>query len=155
MRRLFTTSLFCILCACMLNAQNKNSNEPIKEKSQTQQLEAKVPAIIQSYMNLWEEASYDKRSEQIKLIWAENGTYEDAAAKTKGTKELNDMIEKFRSDFPNTMVSFKPVLTFRNYHTWSWTFINQEKNLNLDGRDYVELNADGKIVKLVGFWGKE
>ena len=114
-----------------------------------------TPAIIIAYENAWLEADSSKRLEKIKIFWAENGEYHDGAAKAKGPKAVNDMIQKFRDGFPNTVFSSNPILSFENYHTWSWRMTNKEKNFVLDGRDFVILDETGKIVKLVGFWGKD
>lgn len=110
--------------------------------------------VITAYENAWSEPDSLKRLEQIKTFWAENGEYHDGAAKVKGPKGLNDMIQKFRKDFPNSIASSNPLLSFENYRTWSWRIINTEKNLFLEGRDFMELDKSGKIINLIGFWEK-
>jgi ketosteroid isomerase-like protein len=117
------------------------------------QFDASTPAAIRSYEKVWAEPDSATRLQQIKTFWLDKSTYHDGAAFTKGPVELNNMIQKFRKNLPNSILIGNPVLSFSNYHTWSWTIINKEKNFHLDGRDYVEINGDGKITKLVGFWG--
>jgi hypothetical protein len=117
------------------------------------QFDASTPAAIRSYEKVWAEPDSATRLHQIKTFWLDKSTYHDGAAFTKGPVELNNMIQKFRKNLPNSILIGNPVLSFSNYHTWSWTIINKEKNFHLDGRDYVEINGDGKITKLIGFWG--
>jgi ketosteroid isomerase-like protein len=117
------------------------------------QFDTSTPAAIRLYEKTWAEPDSTTRLQQIKTFWLDKSTYHDGAASIKGPVELNNMIQKFRKSLPNSILIGNPVLSFSNYHTWSWTIINKEKKFYLDGRDYVEINADGKITKLIGFWG--
>jgi hypothetical protein len=117
------------------------------------QFDASTPEAIQLYEKVWAEPDSAIRLQQIKTFWLGKSTYHDGAAFAKGPIELNNMIQKFTKTLPNSILKGNPVLSFGNYNTWSWTIINKEKNFRLDGRDYVEINADGKITKLIGFWG--
>jgi ketosteroid isomerase-like protein len=134
--------LSCFIFICIFNSQSLFA-----------QFDTSTPLAIRSYEKVWAEPDSTTRLQQIKTFWLSKSTYHDGAAFAKGPIELNNMIQKFRKKFPNSILIGNPVLSFGNYHTWSWTIINKEKNFYLDGRDYVEINANGKITKLVGFWG--
>jgi hypothetical protein len=124
-------------------------------KSQTlfAQFDSSTPLPIKLYEKVWAEPDSNIRLEKIKIFWLNESIYNDGAALAKGPVELNKMIQKFRESLPNSILKGNPVLSFSNYHTWSWTIINKGKNFYLDGRDYVEINKNGKITKLIGFWG--
>jgi hypothetical protein len=117
------------------------------------QFDSTTPLPIKLYENVWAESDSALRLQQIKIFWLDESTYNDGAASVKGPVELNNMIQNFRRTLPKSILKSNPVLSFNQNHTWSWTIINKEKNFYLDGRDYVEINTDGKITKLVGFWG--
>jgi ketosteroid isomerase-like protein len=117
------------------------------------QFDSSTPSPIKLYEKVWAEPDSALRLQQIKIFWLNESTYNDGAASVKGPIELNKMIQNFRKTLPNSILKGNPVLSFNQYHTWSWTIINKEKKFYLDGRDYVEINSVGKITKLVGFWG--
>ncbi len=136
---------FLLICFLLIGIFNIHSSFAQNDFS--------IPTSIKTYIKVWEEPDSTLRLQKIKTFWLAESTYRDSTAIAKGPIELNNMIQVFRNNLPNSIFISNYVLSFNHYHTWSWTIINKEKKFYLDGLDYIEINADGKITKLIGFWG--
>lgn len=107
---------------------------------------------IQVYAQAWKERNTEARLKLIKTIWLKESTYEDPASFTKGPEEFNALIDKFYLDFPDVVLEAEPMLSKGNYATWNWRIVDSKKTFVLAGRDVVELDGKGHILKVIGFW---
>ena len=115
---------------------------------------AKAYAVdpITEYSNAWREQNSEARLKIIQSIWSDASTYQDPTVKTKGVAELNAMIEKFHKDFPGAILVGDVILSTGNFRSFNWQIFDASKKPLFKGRDTVELGADGKIIKVVGFF---
>ena len=113
------------------------------------------PLPIQVYEKAWGEPNSEVRLKMLKTIWLEESTYIDPAAFAKGPDAVNKMIDAFIKGFPGATLEADPQLSKDNYFTWNWRIFDSKKNLMVAGRDFVELDGKGHILKLVGFWEPE
>lgn len=114
-----------------------------------------VPSSLQMYEKVWNEQNSNSRLTMINTIWLGETTYEDPAALTKGPIEFNAMITKFHKDFPGSTLTAAELQSTKNkFYTWTWKVFDASKKLIMTGRDIIELNGDGKILAVKGFFGQ-
>ena len=114
-----------------------------------------VPEAISSYAQMWSMAGDSNRLALIHSFWKEESTYVDAAVSLKGVEALNNMVSKFRSDFPNATIESEPILMMDKSYTWNWKILLANGDQLVAGRDYAKLDEHGKIMELIGFWEKD
>ena len=107
---------------------------------------------VKSYFEAWKEKDSTARLAIIKSFWTKESLYNDPVAKAKGPEELNAIIGKFQTDFPNAKLSSDTFLQTGNFISWNWEIADSEHQLFLKGKDFVTLNNKGEITLLVGFF---
>jgi len=113
------------------------------------------PLPIQVYEKIWEETNSEARMKLIKTIWFEESTYEDPSISIKGSTAFNTMVDGFYKTFPEATLVGESILAKDNFYTWSWKIFDAKKKLIVAGRDFVELNGKGQILKVIGFFGPQ
>lgn len=113
------------------------------------------PLPILVYEKIWSETNSDARIKLIKTIWLEESTYEDPSISIKGSAAFNTMVDGFYKSFPGTTLVGGTILSKGNFYTWSWEIFDANKKLIVAGRDFVELNGKGQILKIVGFFEQQ
>lgn len=110
------------------------------------------PLAIQVYEKIWKETNSEARIKLIKSIWLEESTYEDPTISIKGSTAFNAMVDGFYKHFPGATLVAGPLLAKDNFYTWSWEIFDSNKKRLVVGRDFVEINEKGQILKVIGFF---
>ena len=113
------------------------------------------PLPIQVYEKIWDETNSEARMKLIKTIWLEESTYEDPSISIKGSSAFNTMVDGFYKSFPGATLVGGTILLKDNFYTWSWKIFDVNKKLIVAGRDFVELNGKGQILKVIGFFEQQ
>jgi ketosteroid isomerase-like protein len=114
-----------------------------------------VDQAFDQYARAWAEPDAAARSALLAPVWAKNGQYKDPTVDLKGVRALSAHIGEFLKQYPAaklTKTSKTDVYgsTFRA--SWSLKF-GDGKTPDLEGFDYGELDKNGRIVKIAGFFG--
>lgn len=110
------------------------------------------PLAIQVYEKIWKETDSEARIKLINSIWLEESTYEDPTISIQGTTAFNAMVDGFYNHFPGATLVSSSLLAKDNFYTWSWEIFDSNNKRLVVGRDFVEINENGKILKVIGFF---
>lgn len=107
------------------------------------------------YGKAWAEPDAGARAALLAQVWAKDGQYKDPSIDLTGAEALSAHIGEFLQQFPGaklTMTSKTDTYgrTFRA--GWLLNF-GDGKTPALEGFDYGELDGDGRIAKIAGFFG--
>ncbi len=110
---------------------------------------------VDLYGEAWAEPDEERRRELLERAWAEDGVYTDPTAEVKGREALVAHIEGFLEQAQGGRI----VIASRVDHhhgtrlRFSWTMEAADGRALAEGMDYGELDEDGRLKLIVGFFG--
>ena len=113
-----------------------------------------VAETIDAYVAAWAETDADKRRALIERAWAADGSYVDPIADIEGRDALSEMIAGFHAQSPgSTIVKTSGIDQHHDKIRFAWAMRGADGKTMLEGIDVGEVDADGKLALIVGFWG--
>jgi ketosteroid isomerase-like protein len=116
---------------------------------------AQIDHAFTVYGKAWGEPDIGKRAELLAQVWAKDGQYRDPTVALTGAKALSLHIGEFLQQYPQAKITMTSKIdsygsTFRAH--WFLDF-GDGKTAALEGLDFGELNNEGRIAKITGFFG--
>ena len=113
-----------------------------------------VAETVGAYIAAWAETDEAKRKKLIEQCWAEDGLYVDPVAEERGRDGLSQIIAGFHAQQPGARIDIASGIDqHHNQIRFAWTFVQADGKTAVEGIDAGELAEDGKIARIVGFWG--
>lgn len=109
---------------------------------------------ITMYGNAWNEPDEAKRRAMLEKAWADDGVYTDPQSHAEGREALLQLIAGLRQTFAG--VSIEPTSGVDEHHgklRFTWKMLGADGNAMMEGIDFGELGDDGRIKRIVGFFG--
>ncbi|WP_424833878.1 nuclear transport factor 2 family protein [Ruegeria sp.] len=108
---------------------------------------------IADYGAAWQEANDDQRLALLSQCFAEDGRYVDPTANVPGRSQLSVHIgEVLKSSGGRVELTSSPTHHHNVVH-FTWHMVGKDGAVVVAGHDFVQLDADGKISHLAGFFG--
>jgi SnoaL-like protein len=112
-----------------------------------------VSEIVATYGAAWNELEQAKRTALLEASWADDGVYQDPSGIAKGRAALVAYIGEFHEGNPgHTVEQASGVDAYDAGLRWAWVTRNGDQ-IALEGMDFAELAPDGRIKRIVGFFG--
>lgn len=114
---------------------------------------AHVDEIVGAYEQAWQQPDAEKRDTLLADAWSKKGVFRDPAGDVSGRAALSKHIGKFHEEFPNTRAERTSKIDFhgRSFR-FTWKMVFAKDGRVLEGTDFGEIGADGKIASITGFW---
>lgn len=113
-----------------------------------------VSEVVETYGAAWGETDDAKRRALLERSWADDGEFIDPQSHTKTREELVELIASFQKQFAGAaIVATSGVEEHHGWLRFTWTFQGADGNAIFEGFDVGELAPDGRLQKIVGFWG--
>jgi hypothetical protein len=114
-----------------------------------------MQAVLRAYVELWSEPDAGRREELLRICWTEASEIIGPGYYFKGSKAVQDEVARFHRTEPG----FRTVLTsgFDGHGSWvrfAFALLNPQGSVVNEGWDIVEFSRDGKIRRVISFWGK-
>ena len=110
--------------------------------------------IVEAYMAAWNEVDESKRRALLEKAWAEGGTYTDPQSDVAGREALVALIGGMHGQMPGSRIELaSKVDVHHDKLRFNWKFVGGGGAPVIEGVDYGELASDGRLSKIVGFWG--
>jgi hypothetical protein len=141
-RRLsLTLTLFMAMFAAPASAQQAPSQGDLDE-------------IVKMYCAAWNEPDAQHRRELLEKAWASNGTYTDPQSHVEGREALIEHIGRFLKNSPGARIIQSSRTDFHHgMFRFAWKFIGGDGKTVMEGMDFGALGPDGKLQRIVGFFG--
>src|SRR3954453_9450558 len=115
--------------------------------------ELSVDDAVATYGAAWNETDEDKRRELLTRSFADTGTYLDPTGAADSREALVAHIGGFHQMMPgHTIDMTSGVDVHGSVFRFAWA-MNNGSEPALEGMDFGELAADGRISRIVGFFG--
>ena len=113
-----------------------------------------LPELITLYTGAWCEPDRARRQQLLERAWAEDGTYSDPAAHVVGRMALVDHIGGFFEQFPGARIELASGIDSHHEKLrFTWCMLLADGKVYVEGMDFGELCTDGKLHRIVGFFG--
>lgn len=115
--------------------------------------ETTADSTIARYCAAWGTTDPKARNSLLMESWSDNGEYIDPQpVRVSGRSALNNQILRFQKEFPGSSFRCDKAQTHHAFVRYSWAMVGPDGTERFKGMDFGELNAAGRIVKIVSFF---
>jgi hypothetical protein len=115
---------------------------------------ADIEELVDQYASAWNERDAGARALLLSAVWAQAGRYRDPTAHTRGRDALVEHIGIFQTTAPGASIRRSgPVIRTGPHFTFPWEMTDEDGRVRASGRDAGLLDADGRILRIEGFFG--
>jgi hypothetical protein len=116
---------------------------------------ATTAEIVNLYMNAWNEPDSAKRATLLEQCWADDGVYVDPVSDVRGRDGLDSAIGGMHKQQPGASIALASGIDqHHNQVRFRWEFRQPDGKTAIAGIDYGELADDGRLARIIGFWGE-
>ena len=110
--------------------------------------------VLQAYGAAWSEQNESTRSGLLNEAWDEAGTYQDPTADVVGREALSAHIGDLLQKMPGARLSLTSGIDEHHGQLrFTWKLVGADGDLIVEGIDFGEVGEDGRLTKIVGFFG--
>jgi hypothetical protein len=116
--------------------------------------QAKVDETVRDYAAAWNEPDIEARRRLLEKAWAVDGTYTDPTVHLEGREALVQHISGFLKSLPGARIA--PTSRADVHHgllRFTWRIVKPDGTSLSEGLDFGELDSEGRIRRIVGFFG--
>ena len=114
-----------------------------------------MQAAIDSYDQAWNAPDADRRLSFLEAALSDDCELIEPNGRFAGRQEILERITGFADRFPGARVKIATnVDTHSGFARYGWEIVDRNGNLVLEGIDVVEASVDGKIHRILMFFGK-
>jgi hypothetical protein len=120
----------------------------------TMEKSALLEQLIDTYCSAWNEPDPQRRQEIINVVWDEAGTYTDPNVYIVGRQDLVEHIGRVLARRVGARIVRTSVVdSHHDLVRFAWQVILADGTLLPEGIDFAEISSDGKIRRIMGFFG--
>lgn len=108
--------------------------------------------VWEIYTEVWGTAKLSERLARFGKCLDRECVYTAPGAATRGWDELNAEMERFHSDVPGGHFALTYFLEHHEYCFAKWDLLGKDGATLGQGQSVGEFNAQGKLVKMTGFF---
>ncbi|GAB4585798.1 nuclear transport factor 2 family protein [Nocardia sp. IFM 10818] len=117
-------------------------------------LHAAFEQLIDTYCAAWSESDPAIRRAVLEKVWAPDATYTDPTVQVTGLDGLLAHIETVAARRPGaTVLRTSRVDAHHDLARFAWHVVQADGTALPDGLDLIEFTGDGRIRRVVGFFG--
>jgi hypothetical protein len=109
---------------------------------------------INDYVAAWNEINVTARMKFLEGCWTEEATYLDPTVEVRGRKALGEHIAKMQATRPGARIEMMSGIdVHHNVVRFLWRLVRADGSAGDVSIDFGEVDAAGRLVKIVGFFG--
>jgi alkylated DNA nucleotide flippase Atl1 len=117
-------------------------------------MDREVERLIDAYCEAWCEPDAAARRRLLDHVWATGATYTDPRAQLAGLDALVAHIGKVLADRPGSrVIRTSAVDSHHGLARFAWRVVQADGTMLPEGVDFAEVAGDGKLARIVGFFG--
>jgi hypothetical protein len=114
-----------------------------------------VSRTVDAYVAMWNEPDAARRAELIATVWSAEGRYIDPQFDSLGHGALAGMVATAQRQFPGHELRLASGLDAHHDEVrFAWEVIAPDGSPSLTGIDVGSFVADGRLSRVVGFFGE-
>jgi hypothetical protein len=113
-----------------------------------------ITTTIDTYFDMWNEPDPARRAALIEQAWTADGLYVDPLLEATGHAALSDMVAGVHTQFPGQR--FRRTSAIDAHHDgarFAWELAGEDGTVTVAGLDVAELDGDGRLRRITGFFG--
>lgn len=111
-------------------------------------------SLVATYAAAWVETDPEARARLLDECWATDGVYVDPTARAEGRDALSRHIGGFHERMPGYRIDLTTGADGYGPHLrFGWAMKRPDGSVELEGMDYAEVDGDGRLSRIVGFFG--
>lgn len=115
---------------------------------------AATEQLIGTYFDMWRAADEAERAELVARVFTDDGRHVDPHADAVGHDALAAMLAGVHGAYPGFAIERTSGIDQHGAQLrFSWRMSAADDSLVIEGLDVVELAPDGRLARVVGFWG--
>jgi len=127
---------------------------PKRAAAQQVAVQLSPDSIVAAYCAAWSSADRATRNSLLARVWAADGVYSDPAPTlASGRDALSNSIASFQRGHPGARFKRSSPQVHHGMMRFSWLLLGPGGAVRSPGMDFGELAADGRIRRIVGFFG--
>jgi hypothetical protein len=113
-----------------------------------------VGAVVTAYSSAWNEVDEAARRQLLESAWADDATYSDPTVNVQGRDALVAHIGALQVAMPGHTIDLVTGADEHDGHLrFGWVMHSPDGSAVLEGMDYGYLAGDGRLQRIVGFFG--
>ena len=115
---------------------------------------ADLTTVVDSYLTAYGEPDPSHRRRLIEQSWSVEGTLTDPPLAASGHDGIDAMFAAVQGQFPGH--TFRRSTDVDHHHAvarYGWDLVSADGSVALAGVDFAEFGDDGRLVRVVGFFG--
>jgi hypothetical protein len=113
-----------------------------------------ITTAVTRYMAAWNEREAAARDTLLQQCWSDGGVYVDPNVSLTGREALGSHIAKVRASRPGARLEFMSGIdVHHNVVRFLWRLARADGTCGDTSIDFGEVGPDGRLVKIVGFFG--
>lgn len=113
-----------------------------------------IEEVVAAYLSAWNESDEHARAALLERCWAKGATYTDPTAHVEGRAALRDHIGGFQQQMPGSKLArTSGVDQHHGCIRFTWALRGPDGTQTMEGIDFGELGADGRLSRIAGFFG--
>jgi hypothetical protein len=110
--------------------------------------------LVKMYSAAWNEPDAQHRRDLLEKVWASGGTYTDPQSHVEGREALVEHIGRFLKNSPGARIIQSSHADFHHgMLRFTWKFVGGDGKTLMEGIDFGVVGPDGKLQRIVGFFG--
>ena len=113
-----------------------------------------IATTVDTYLAMWNETDPERRAEQIRKAWVEDGRYVDPLLEAEGHEALGVMVGAVHDRYPGHR--FRRTSDLDAHHDrvrFGWELVAPDGALTVAGVDVGAVAPDGRLREITGFFG--
>jgi hypothetical protein len=113
-----------------------------------------IESMIDRHLAAYCDSDVARRAEAIREIWAADGRLVDPPLEAHGHQGIADQAATLLSQFPQHRFERSTAVdAHHNFLRYGWRLRGPDGTAVLEGVDFAELDVDGRLARVVGFFG--
>ena len=113
-----------------------------------------IAKIVTQYMAAWNEPEAAARNTLLEQCWSDGGVYVDPNVSLTGREALGGHIATVQASRPGARPEFMSGIdVHHNLVRFLWRLVRADGSCGDTSIDFGEVGPDGRLVKIVGFFG--
>ena len=113
-----------------------------------------LAATVDTHLAGYCEPDRAKRTELLTSVWAADGTLIDPPFDGTGPAAIADMVDAVLQHYPgHRFERTTAVDAHHEFARYGWALVAADGTPAVQGYDIVQLDGDGKLARIVGFFG--
>ena len=115
---------------------------------------ARRNVTVSAYCSAWAEPERAKRNSLLREVWARDGRYSDPTpVSLRGRAALSTHIGSFLAQNAGVRFRCRAAQSHHHFMRFAWAIVAAGGTTIVSGTDFAELASDGRLQRIVGFFG--